>query len=45
MAGNDWFPLQADPRVLALSAYAYQRGVSLLLAQPHGGLTNLKMYL
>jgi hypothetical protein len=32
MAGNPWFPLQAEPRVLALSAYAYQRGVSLLLA-------------
>jgi hypothetical protein len=32
MAGYPWFPLQAGPRVLALSAYAYQRGVSLLLA-------------
>jgi DNA-binding NarL/FixJ family response regulator len=32
MVGNPWFPLQTEPRVLALSAYAYQRGVSLLLA-------------
>jgi hypothetical protein len=32
MAGNPWFPLQGEPRVLALSAYVYQRGVSLLLA-------------
>jgi len=33
VAGNPWFPLQAEPRVLALSAYACQRGVSLLLAR------------
>ena len=26
------FPVQAEPRVLAMSASAYQRGVSLLLA-------------
>jgi hypothetical protein len=32
MAGNPWLPLQVEPRVLALSAYVYQRGVSLLLA-------------
>jgi hypothetical protein len=32
MAGNPWFPSQTERRVLALSAYAYQRGVSLLLA-------------
>src|SRR5271166_168482 len=32
MAGNPWFPSQTEPRVLALSAYAYRRGVSLLLA-------------
>ena len=32
IAGNPWFPSQAEPCVLALSAYAYQRGVSLLLA-------------
>ena len=32
MAGNHWFCLETAPRVLALSAYAYERGVSLLLA-------------
>ena len=32
IAGNPWCPLQVEPRVLALSTYAYQRGVSLLLA-------------
>jgi hypothetical protein len=32
MAGNPWLRSETAPRVLALSAYAYQRGVSLLLA-------------
>jgi len=39
IAGNPWFPSQAEPCILALSAYAYQRGVSLLLAiSPKNGL-------
>jgi hypothetical protein len=32
MAGNPWFRSQTEPRVLILSAYAYRRSVSLLLA-------------
>jgi hypothetical protein len=35
------FPSRTEPRVLALSAYAYQRGVSLLLAE--NGVIDLEL--